>query len=224
MCPVVDHGGSAGLRWHPGVVILTIGLEELLAKAGLAETSDSSTLTSISCCGLLMRLRFGHHHQPPQHPPRLRKNPTDRHPRPNHGAHRDGGCSFPGCTHPPSYCDRHHQDWILGGLTDLDNLTLLCRYHHTHFLQKGWTCRINTDGLPEWIPPWWIDQHQRPQVNTRIRRLHAQHRRRPPAAAWASEWRRARPPQRSCGPSAEQLPRAGCGAGATTECLARRQG
>jgi hypothetical protein len=51
---------------------------------------------------------------------------------------------------------------------------LLCRYHHTHFLQKGWTCRINTDRLPEWIPPRWIDRDQRPQVNARIRRLHAQ--------------------------------------------------
>ena len=30
---------------------------------------------------------------------------------------RDGGCSFPGCTHPPSWCDRHHiLDWILGGI------------------------------------------------------------------------------------------------------------
>ena len=58
-----------------------------------------------------------------------------------------------------------------GGLTDLDNLTLLC-LHHTHFLQKGWTCRYAWS-LPEWVPPWWIDQHQRPQLNTRIRRLHA---------------------------------------------------
>ena len=79
-------------------------------------------------------------------------------------------------------------DWILGGLTDLDNLSLLCRYHHTHFLQKGWTCRMNADGLPEWIPPWWIDHDQRPQINTRIRRIHAQQgnlpkRRRPPDAA-----------------------------------------
>ena len=51
---------------------------------------------------------------------------------------------------------------------------------------KGWTCRINGDGLPEWIPPWWIDQDQRPQLNARIRRLHAQRRlgrRRPPTAA-----------------------------------------
>jgi hypothetical protein len=50
----------------------------------------------------------------------------------------------------------------------------LCRYHHTHFLQKGWTCRINTVGLPEWTPPHWIDPDQRPQINARIRRLYAQ--------------------------------------------------
>jgi hypothetical protein len=55
-------------------------------------------------------------------------------------------------------------------------LQLLCRYHHTHFLQKGWSCRINTDRLPEWIPPRWIDQDQQPHINTRIRRLHAQRR------------------------------------------------
>jgi hypothetical protein len=83
---------------------------------------------------------------------------------------RDAGCSFPGCTHSASWCERHHiVDWISGGLTDLDNLTPLCRYHHTHFLQKGWTGRINADGLPEWRPPRWIDRAQRPQINARIR-------------------------------------------------------
>jgi Domain of unknown function (DUF222) len=30
-------------------------------------------------------------------------------------------------------------------VADLNNLTL----YHTHFLQKGWSCRINADGLPE---------------------------------------------------------------------------
>jgi hypothetical protein len=88
---------------------------------------------------------------------------------------REGGCSFPGCDHPPQWCDRHHiLDWIRGGRTDLDNLTLLCRYHHTHFLQKGWSCRIGTEGLPEWIPPKWIDAEHRPQLNTRIRQLATQ--------------------------------------------------
>jgi hypothetical protein len=56
--------------------------------------------------------------------------------------------------------ERDIVNWILGGNTDLNNLTLLCRYHHTPFLQKGWICRINTDGLPEWTPPHWIDQNQ----------------------------------------------------------------
>ena len=43
----------------PASVIVTIGVEDLLAKAGIAETTDGSQLSAISCCGLLMRLRFG---------------------------------------------------------------------------------------------------------------------------------------------------------------------
>ena len=28
---------------------------------------------------------------------------------------RDGGCSFPGCAHPPQYCERHHvREWVDG--------------------------------------------------------------------------------------------------------------
>jgi hypothetical protein len=86
---------------------------------------------------------------------------------------RDGGCSFPGCDHPPEYCERHHViEWADGGLTNLDNLTLLCRYHHRHFAQNGWRCRINADRLPEWIPPIWVDKQQRPLINSRIRAIH----------------------------------------------------
>ena len=82
---------------------------------------------------------------------------------------RDGGCSFPGCAHPPQYCERHHvREWIDGGLTNLNNLTLVCAYHHHNFLARGWTCRINTDGIPEWTPPIWVDRDQKPMINTRI--------------------------------------------------------
>jgi hypothetical protein len=59
--------------------------------------------------------------------------------------------------------------WIDGGATDLNNLTLLCRYHHHNFASKGWDCQINGDGLPEWRPPWWIDRSRSPLINTRIR-------------------------------------------------------
>ena len=45
---------------------------------------------------------------------------------------RDGGCTWRGCTAPASWTDAHHViHWANGGNTALDNLTLLCRRHHT---------------------------------------------------------------------------------------------
>ena len=82
---------------------------------------------------------------------------------------RDQGCSFPGCDVSPEWAERHHIiSWLVGGPTDLDNLTLLCRYHHRNFEQRGWTCRITADRLPSWIPPRWIDPEQRPIIHPRI--------------------------------------------------------
>lgn len=44
---------------------------------------------------------------------------------------RDMGCQFPGCR-ARRRCDAHHiRPWSQGGATDLDNLILLCRTHHT---------------------------------------------------------------------------------------------
>ena len=84
---------------------------------------------------------------------------------------RDGGCSFPGCTVPPQWCERHHLvPWSAGGGTDIDNLTLLCGYHHGHFVQAGWTAVLDADGLPEWRPPRWLDRGRTGLVNHRIRR------------------------------------------------------
>jgi len=81
---------------------------------------------------------------------------------------RDGGCSFPGCDRPPEWCERHHvRAWVDGGRTDLDNLTLLCAWHHHNFAGRGWTC-LMVDGLPAWVPPRWVDPDQRPLRNTRI--------------------------------------------------------
>ena len=163
----------------PASVVVTIGLQELLAMAGLAETADGTQLTAQQ----LLRIADEADIWPTiidRNGVPLALGRTRRLASPGQTRAliaRDAGCSFPGCTHPPAWCDRHHiLDWILGGHTDLDNLTLLCRYHHTHFLQKGWSCRINTDRLPEWIPPRWIDQDQQPHINTRIRRIHTQRR------------------------------------------------
>ena len=38
---------------------------------------------------------------------------------------------------------------------------------------RGWTCRINPDGIPEWRPPRSVDPDQKPLINTRITALHA---------------------------------------------------
>jgi hypothetical protein len=44
--------------------------------------------------------------------------------------HRDEGCRFPGCL-STRFVDAHHiEHWVDGGETRIDNLVLLCRYHH----------------------------------------------------------------------------------------------
>ena len=44
---------------------------------------------------------------------------------------RDGGrCQFPGCTHTRHLHAHHLLPWWFGGHTDIDNLILLCPFHH----------------------------------------------------------------------------------------------
>jgi Domain of unknown function (DUF222)/HNH endonuclease len=81
-------------------------------------------------------------------------------------AARDGGCSFPGCTRPPAWCQAHHViAWTDGGPTDINNLTLLCGFHHREFQRHGWQVRMVNE-IPEWTPPPWIDPDQQPRRNT----------------------------------------------------------
>ena len=61
---------------------------------------------------------------------------------------RDRGCTFPGCSRPPSWCDAHHVwHWCDGGPTDLSNLALLCPRHHTIVHQKGHTATVTAFGV-----------------------------------------------------------------------------
>ncbi len=56
---------------------------------------------------------------------------------------RDSRCRFPGCDRPPAHTDAHHVvSWLDGGPTDLTNALLLCRHHHRHVHEDGWTLHI----------------------------------------------------------------------------------
>jgi uncharacterized protein DUF222/HNH endonuclease len=60
-------------------------------------------------------------------------------------AARDSGCTFPGCTIPPSWCQTHHViPWRAGGPTSLNNLTLLCGHHHRSFEQAAGPAEYTT--------------------------------------------------------------------------------
>ncbi|SFF65974.1 protein of unknown function [Actinopolymorpha cephalotaxi] len=78
---------------------------------------------------------------------------------------RDGShCHFPECQVPERRCVAHHMTaWDDFGPTDLDNGVLLCKSHHTFVHHKGWQVRMGSHGHPEYIPPEWVDVHQKVQ-------------------------------------------------------------
>jgi Domain of unknown function (DUF222)/HNH endonuclease len=62
--------------------------------------------------------------------------------------YRDGGCRFPGCPHRHFVHAHHIRHWADGGPTDLDNLILLCGYHHRFLHEHGWSIENNSDRRP----------------------------------------------------------------------------
>jgi hypothetical protein len=75
---------------------------------------------------------------------------------------RDGdGCQFPGCTHTRHLHAHHVAHWLYGGRTDVDNLVLVCSFHHQLIHDHGYLIRwlagrwafSRPDGSP--IPTVW---------------------------------------------------------------------
>jgi hypothetical protein len=92
-------------------------------------------------------------------PPHIRKAITAR----------DGGCAFPQCTIPASWCEAHHIDyWSRGGTTGTDNGTLLCSHHHHLIHREEWTIQLQS-GIPWFLPPPHIDPRQTPRRNSYFR-------------------------------------------------------
>jgi len=72
--------------------------------------------------------------------------------------HRDGGrCQWVGCGHSRWLQVHHIQHWSRGGATDLDNLILLCGFHHRFVHEHDWHITTSGDGTfqfrrPDWTP------------------------------------------------------------------------
>jgi HNH endonuclease len=64
---------------------------------------------------------------------------------------RDKMCRFPGC-HQTRHLQAHHRvSWAGGGGTDLENLILLCQWHHTAVHEGGMTIRRKPDDDAGWV-------------------------------------------------------------------------
>ena len=80
---------------------------------------------------------------------------------------RDRGCAFPGCDRPPGWTEAHHIiHWVNNGPSSLDNGCLLCSHHHSVIHRGHWEVWMAADGLPEFLPPTWIDKARNPRRNT----------------------------------------------------------
>ncbi|AMY53355.1 HNH endonuclease signature motif containing protein [Rhodococcoides fascians] len=77
---------------------------------------------------------------------------------------RDHGCAFPGCGKPAAWTEGHHiWHWADGGPTDMDNLVLLCGFHHRLIHHSDWEVFIGTDQHPWFVPPASVDPYPQPR-------------------------------------------------------------
>lgn len=136
-------------------VVVHVDAEVLDGKAGVAEIDggpivSSQTVQQLICDGYLEVHLDGADGQPVGIGRRSRKVPAWLMRK---LLHRDGGCVFDGCTRK-RWLNAHHIDpWAKGGVTDLNNLTLLCGHHHRLVHPGGWTMRGRPDGKLEFVSP-----------------------------------------------------------------------
>jgi hypothetical protein len=67
--------------------------------------------------------------------------------------HRDVTCRFPGCGSARFTQAHHIRWWSRGGATELDNLVLVCSFHHKLVHEYGWRLERNATGDLAWTRP-----------------------------------------------------------------------
>ncbi|MEA2508839.1 MAG: hypothetical protein QOG21_921, partial [Actinomycetota bacterium] len=66
---------------------------------------------------------------------------------------RDHGCTFPGCGTRRFLAAHHVIHWAHGGPTQLDNLVLVCSFHHRLVHEGAWKVRLVGGVVAEWSRP-----------------------------------------------------------------------
>jgi hypothetical protein len=78
--------------------------------------------------------------------------------------YRDDTCRFPGCD-ARRFTQAHHIEWwSKGGKTELENLLLLCRFHHVLVHDDGWSVSRTDDGEIRWSRPSGVRYRAGPRV------------------------------------------------------------
>ncbi len=77
---------------------------------------------------------------------------------------RDGGCRFPGCDSRLRTHAHHIKHWARGGETALDNLVLLCPFHHRTVHEGGWRVEMDERGVPRFFNPLGVQMPVVPEV------------------------------------------------------------
>ncbi len=68
--------------------------------------------------------------------------------------YRDGRCTFPGCDFKMFLHPHHIKHWIKGGETNLDNLMLVCTFHHKLLHEYRWSVELgDVPGTAKWFRP-----------------------------------------------------------------------
>jgi hypothetical protein len=67
--------------------------------------------------------------------------------------YRDRECQFPGCGSRRFVQAHHIAWWEKGGRTDLENLALICTFHHRLVHEYGWRLCRDRDGTVRWFLP-----------------------------------------------------------------------
>ncbi|GAA1293153.1 HNH endonuclease signature motif containing protein [Pseudonocardia aurantiaca] len=166
---VLDHGDlpqAGGRRPHLNVLVRLEDLEHRCRSALLdfGGVPAPAALRMLACDAAVIPVVLGGTSQPLDVGRSTRTIPDGLR---RAVAARGRGCEYPGCGRPPSWCEVHHViPWQDGGDTALHNCVMVCRAHHRLLHHSDWIVRLR-HGLPEFIPPVWIDPRRKPRAAPR---------------------------------------------------------